>query len=71
MLMQSRQAYKVRWRVVTDMGTIETMAATVNRAVRNARYRIAMSDRAYPRPKPEDRALMRDIEVIKVERAYQ
>jgi len=58
---------KTRWRVVTDCGTIETVAASVGKAKQNAKYRLAMRDRAYGRPGPSDFARMRDIEVIRCE----
>ena len=56
------------WRVVTDCGTIETTAASVSRAKRNAKYRVVMEHRAYSRPDPSDLAEMRDIEVLRCER---
>lgn len=62
------EAVFARWRVVTDRGTIETVAASVARAHRNAKYRIAMQDRPYRQPRPEDLKFMRDIEVLRSER---
>ena len=59
---------KMRWRVVTDMGTIETVAVSAAKAKGNARFRLVMSDRAYKQPQPCDYAAMRDIEVMKCER---
>lgn len=58
---------KTRWRVVTDCGTIETVAASVGKAKRNARYRLVMRDRAYDRPGPRELAWMRDIEILRCE----
>ena len=59
---------KMLGRVVTDMGTIETVAVSAAKAKGNARFRLVMSDRAYRQPQPCDYAAMRDIEVMKCER---
>ncbi len=58
----------MRFRVVTDVGTVETVAASLGRAKRNAKYRLVMRDRAYRDPTPTDLASMRDIEVLRCER---
>ena len=59
---------RMRFRVVTDHGTVETVAVSAGRAKRNAKYRLVMSDRAYRSPRPEDLSIMRDIEVLRCER---
>ena len=62
------QTEKMWWRVVTDTGTIETMAVSAAKAKGNARFRLIMGGRAYKQPQPCDYAAMRDIEVFKCER---
>ena len=57
------------WYIVrTDCGTRKTLAVSMKKAVRNVRYRLVMDDRSYDRPRPEDFARMRDIEIISIER---
>ena len=62
------QREKAVWTVVTDCGTRSTRAVSRTKAVRNVRYRLVMDDRAYDRPRPDDFAEMRDIEVISATR---
>ncbi len=62
------QREKAVWTVVTDCGTRSTRAVSRAKAVRNVRYRLVMDDRAYDKPRPDDFAEMRDIEVISATR---
>lgn len=63
------QREKIWWTVVTDCGTRPTWAATRGRAIRNVRFRLVMDRRSYDRPRPQDFAEMREIEVFKAEPA--
>lgn len=57
------------WYIIkTDCGTRKTLAVSMKKAERNVRYRLVMDDRSYDRPRPEDFAQMRDIEIISIER---
>ena len=56
------------WTVVTDCGTRRTLAVSRAKAARNVKYRLVMDDRSYDRPKPQDFAEMRDIQVISATR---
>ena len=52
------------WTITTDCGVRRTLAVSRSKAIRNVRYRIVMDDRDYDRPRPQDFAEMRDIEVL-------
>ena len=57
------------WYIVrTDCGTRKTLAVSMKKAERNVRYRLVMDDRSYDRPRAQDFAQMRDIEILSVER---
>ena len=70
-MMVDSKSQKMRWMVVTDVGTVETVAVSAEKAKGNARYRLVMGDRAYTRPLPKDYAEMRDIEVMRCSRLGQ
>ncbi len=57
-----------RWfTVVTDAGTIRTYATSPCKARWNAKYRLAMADRGYAKPRPQDLAVMRDIQIVDIQ----
>ena len=60
---------KQKWIVATDLGTRPTWAVSRGRAIRNVRYRLVMDKRSYERPRPQDFAEMREIEILGVELA--
>ena len=59
-----------RWwyEVSTDAGTHRTLAASVRKAERNARWRLVMDRRSYSRPTPRDFEEMREMKIISVRR---
>ena len=59
---------RIRWRIVTDAGSIETVAVSLAKAKRNARFRLIMNDREYSRPMPRDFTAMKAIEILRCEK---
>ena len=59
---------RIRWRIVTDVGSIETVAVSLAKAKSNARFRLIMNDREYSRPMPRDFTAMKAIEILRCEK---